>query len=118
MDKELTIIKKTREEEAKLKKLASELIKECATLNTPVLIMMAMENDEKGTTYLNDGYLTGSNSIVLKDDKFKKVLLLLNGADIKPMGTIGEFNEEAMNYLMDNDIEDSDEEFEIDNFFD
>lgn len=65
--------------ERECKPVLEELIRLCYTGRIPMYFTAAVKNDEKGTEYRNDGVLTGSNNINLKDDQIKYHLMVSMG---------------------------------------
>ena len=77
-----------------------EIKKICRKNKIPFFCSFAVANNEKKTVYENDGNLTGSTDIKLYDDLFKKMLLVLNGAEVRSLGSISA-NDDIMDYISD-----------------
>lgn len=60
-------------------KLVDELCNTCTRLGIPIFISAAVENNDNETIYQNDGYMAGSSSIVLHDDKFGMYVMVAGG---------------------------------------
>lgn len=75
-----------------------EIKKICKLNKVPFVCTCATANDEKGTTYENDGVLTGSNNINLKEDRFIRYLLVIRGAELAPIGSI-KLDKAAIDYI-------------------
>ena len=89
--------------------LVNELCKKCSLAGIPIFISAAVQNDENGTVYKNDGILTGSRNIKLKTDQIKFHMMVSGGCKAIPIIE----NEELTidNYLDDiDDIQFFDEE--------
>lgn len=72
----------------------------CKLRDIPFLMSFAVSNRDGKTEYKNEGVLTGSSGLHLYDDQFKRMVLILRGASVSPIGRI-EFNEEDMAYITD-----------------
>mgnify|MGYP004579737051 CR=1 FL=1 len=68
-----------KEELQKLKAL-------CVKYDIPFLATFAVANDEKTTTYINDGITLGMLGLRLTDDKMSKYICVNNGFDVKVPG--------------------------------
>ncbi len=66
----------------KLEPMIIEMKKICKINKIPFFFSIAYKNDQNSTTYHNDGVLPGSNFVDLVDDKFRKYLMVLNGAKV------------------------------------
>lgn len=79
MKKEATIFNKKDVFEKKCKKKLDELIRLLDKEQIPCFFSIAVKNDDKGTEYINDGVMTGSNDINLQDDQIKYHLAVAAG---------------------------------------
>lgn len=70
--------------EKECRELLKELHQKCFLAGIPYFFCAAVENDENGTEYVADGYLTGSSGIKLKDDHIKHHLMIMDGCVAKP----------------------------------
>lgn len=73
---------KTEEYKKNVAPLIASLVKECTKARIPLFISTAPKNDESETVYKNDGVLTGSLGITLKEDEFEKYLAVLHGGKV------------------------------------
>lgn len=74
----------------------------CAANRLPFFFSSAVKNDEDGTVYKNEGVLTGSFGINLKDDHFERFLGVLHGGKVVfNAGTPDVSAEEQAEYLQD-----------------
>lgn len=64
--------------------LVNEIKKLCAVNDIPFFSSFAIANDEKGTKYDNNGFLSNSTSRILKDDKFPAYLAVVRGFEMVP----------------------------------
>ena len=76
----------------------NEIKKICKINNLPFFFSAAVKNEKGKTKYVNDGVLTGSNSIGLYNDMFEKFLLVMHGGKVTFQD---ELDEEAINYILD-----------------
>lgn len=97
----------------KIAPLISEIKKICVMNDIPFLTACAPVNDNNGTVYYHDGLFTGSMGLKLYDDRFKRYLMVINGAKLAPMGD--QFDEDAeifqdvMAAMSSEDFEEDDE---------
>ena len=70
----------------KVRPLLKELKKVCMTheKGIPFAFTCAVSNNQKKTTYVNDGFWTGSAGIRLKTDTLTQVILAMNGGKFIP----------------------------------
>ncbi len=90
--------------EEQIAPLKDEIAKICAINNIPFFFSCAPVNEKGKTTYVEDGHLTGSNSIKLYQDYYKKYILVRR-LNLVPATRFTDFNEdtigeEAMNYIL------------------
>lgn len=91
--------------EKKIKPLINELVNVCSINRIPLYVTVAPVNTETGTTYHNDGVMTGSREIHLYDDKIKHHMLVSGGCiAVSP----------ATEYMIDMDIMNMDDLEELD----
>ncbi len=66
------------------------------------------KNGEKTgiTEYKNDGVLTGSNGIGLYQDKFEKILLVLQGVELQKIGMLRQGDADILEDIINQDSED------------
>lgn len=79
-----TEIHKTEYFEKEVRELLKALKQKCFIGGIPYFFCAAVENDENGTEYIADGYLTGSSQIRLKDDHIKHHMMIMDGCVAKP----------------------------------
>lgn len=110
-----TIYDKTELYEHKVRPLIEEIKKICQVNQLPFVCSCATSNKDGETHYENDGVLTGSNGIVLYDDRMVKFLLCLQGAKLAPIGDI-RLDDASITYLdqVDSDELDADAPDELD----
>ena len=70
--------------EAECRELLKQLKQKCFMAGIPCFFCAAVENDENGTEYVADGYMTGSSEIKLKDDHIKHHMMIMAGCVAKP----------------------------------
>ena len=81
----------------------------CILKKIPFFITAAVKSTDEDTEYKNDGILTGSTDIHLKDDRFTKFLLICRGAEVKsPFKGMLE-TEDAQDYITTPPMDDMDE---------
>ena len=83
-EKALTEFDKKAIFEKKCMPLLNEVKTICAVEGLPIYYTVCVANGENESVYMTDGFLTGSNDIHLKDDRFKKHLLVGLGFDVVP----------------------------------
>ncbi len=103
MDQQVTVYDKTEVVETQLAELVASIKKICAFENIPFFISFATANNDEKTEYYNDGNMPGSIPVNLKDDNFRKYLLVLQGAYVTIQEEIGE---EMQAYIEQNLTED------------
>lgn len=104
MSEELSVYDATKKYQTEIEPLVENIKKVCALNNIPFFFTCAVKNDEKETVYKNDGVLTGSFGINLKDDKFAPILGVINGGRVVFSENEDEsLSEEINSLLMDDD---------------
>ena len=102
-EKTVTVYDKKAEYKSTIAPILKQLIKECTKNKIPMFVSFAPANDEEETTYVNDGVLTGSMNITLKDDLFEKYLGVLHGGRVVFSGGDPELSEGKMfDYIAEN----------------
>ena len=79
--------------EKEIEKHIAEIKRICTINEIPMLITVAVKNDEKETVYRNDGVTLGSLGINLTDDKLSKYLCVARGFDVKAPGVENKYND-------------------------
>lgn len=92
MNTKYSVYNKEKIYEKEIEAKIQEIKKICAQHDIPFLATFAVANDEKGTTYKNDGIGIGTLGIQLTDDKFSKYLCVNNGFDVKIPGVENGYN--------------------------
>ncbi len=102
--------------EKEIEPLIAEIKKVCKINNVPFIIGCAVSNGyvngKPKTVYKYDGVLTGSNHIILHDDRFERMLLLIRGAQLAKIGE-GPVDEYDNDYIF-SPPDDLDPEVELD----
>lgn len=62
--------------------IVEELVKACTKAQIPMFVSIAPFNSAEETGYENDGVLTGSLGLTLKEDEFEKYLAVLHGGKV------------------------------------
>lgn len=100
----LTIYDKTELYKEEIAPLVAEIRKICAINNLPFFFSCPVSNDDKGTVYKTTGHMTGAANIELKDDLFRKYMLLIRGAKLKSLiPGIDSDDEVFENFVLRND---------------
>lgn len=79
--------------------LICEIKSICGLNEIPFFCSCAVANENNKTEYRHDGVLTGSLEVDLYDNRFENLLLVLQGAKLKPLGSISEEDEEFAKYI-------------------
>lgn len=61
-----------------------KIIQYCSIYQIPCFFTVAVANDENGTTYVNDGVMTGSTNVHLKEDRMKYHMMVASGCRAVP----------------------------------
>lgn len=80
----ITKFDKTDVYEAEIKERIEELKILCNRENIPMFITLCVKSNNKETVYENDMIGTYANGINLKDDKFPKLVNVMNGFNTVP----------------------------------
>jgi len=78
-EEKLTIFDKTQVFEENCAEMLKKLVAVCEMHRIPFFFSACIKNDEDGTKYKNDGNMTGSSGIVLKDDQINRHMLVAAG---------------------------------------
>ena len=103
MDKQYTEYDKKDIYDEKIAPLVAEMRRTCKLNKIPFFITTAVSNKKGVTKYCNDGVMPGSNSIELHEDRFRKYLLVLQGAEVS---ILPNEDETIADYIASNETED------------
>lgn len=105
--KKITTYDKTELYNTKVAPEVEKIRVTCAAGKLPFFFSSAVKNDEEGTVYKNEGVLTGSFGIDLKEDHFENFLGVLHGGKVVfDAGDPDVSAEERVAYLQDASFED------------
>ncbi len=95
--------------EQKVLPLIEEIKKICVVENLPIFFSCAVKNEDKKTTYKQEGILTGSTGVELYQDRFTK-FLLVDKLNLVPAAQLATFDDsvlekEAMDYINEANFE-------------
>lgn len=83
-DKPITKFDKKKEWDKYCAEPLRKIIQYCSIYQIPCFFTAATTNDENGTTYLNDGVMTGSTDVHLTDDRIKYHMMVADGCRAVP----------------------------------
>lgn len=105
--KKITTYDKTELYNTKVAPEVEKIRVTCAAGKLPFFFSSAVKNDEEGTVYKNEGVLTGSFGIDLKEDHFENFLGVLHGGKVVfDAGDPDVSAKERVAYLQDASFED------------
>lgn len=83
-DKQVTVYDKEKEWKKYCEEPLRKIMQYCNIYQIPCFITAAIKNDENGTTYLNDGVMTGSTDVHLTEDHIKYHMMVAGGCRAVP----------------------------------
>ena len=78
-DKPITKYNKENEWKKYCEEPLKKIIQYCSIYQIPCFFTVAVSNDESGTQYINDGVMTGSTDVHLKEDHIKYHMMVASG---------------------------------------